>query len=776
MSREVDRAGRTRPPPDRRRRRREPARDGRDPDPAVLGRIEPAGARRRARRRRASGVRPRPRSSAASSGSADRRRRRRPRPTTASSGSSPGPSSWRRPSSSRRPDSGPRPSRRSSSCSRSPACSSSSSTTCCRPTRSGPAKFVVEGSVAITVATLLVALTGGAASPFFFAFPLIVGGAALVVSPTITVALTAAAGARLRARGHRRVDARAASGRPPWPSSAINLTALVLLAYVALVIARAQRRARDAAIRLSTVDSLTGLFNRTFFFAAIDREIARSARSGRGFCLLMMDLDELKSINDRLGHFQRRPRPARRRRGHHPGRPPDRHGRPLRRRRVRRPPARDRPDRRVRPGREDPASASATSSLDLPGHRTAAVAVDRGRQLPGRRPDRGRADHQRRRRDVRLEAGRQGPRDRRPDAAAGATRLAGVASPGERHRPPSAVPRPGLLDARHPRRLAHPVARPDADERADLPDRDVRLGRRRGARAGSPPTPGPASPTAGSPTRRRARSARPTRSWPAARPGSPSPRGWAPSMPRSPRCSASGDRVVAPTAIYGSTRAQLLRTFGGFGVRVDMRRHDRPRRGGRRARRGADAGPLRGDDRQPDDRDRRPRRAGRARPSARRDATSSTTPSPRRTSAGRSSSARTSSSSRRRSSSAATATSSRGSPPGPRERIGAVRARPDRHRRDARPARCVPRPARHPDPRHPGPAPRRDRRGTGARGSSVRTAWRGSCIPGLDEPSPARRRAAPVPARRGRRDARLRGRRGPRRPAGRSSTRCGSPS
>jgi methionine-gamma-lyase len=31
----------------------------------------------------------------------------------------------------------------------------------------------------------------------------------------------------------------------------------------------------------------------------------------------------------------------------------------------------------------------------------------------------------------------------------------------------------------------------------------------------------------------------------------------------------AGDRVVAPIAIYGSTRAQLLRTFGGFGVRVD---------------------------------------------------------------------------------------------------------------------------------------------------------------------------------------------------------------
>src|SRR5688572_15395117 len=57
----------------------------------------------------------------------------------------------------------------------------------------GPAKFGVEGSVAITVATLLVALTGGVQSPFFFTYPLIVGGAALVVSPPITVGLTATA-------------------------------------------------------------------------------------------------------------------------------------------------------------------------------------------------------------------------------------------------------------------------------------------------------------------------------------------------------------------------------------------------------------------------------------------------------------------------------------------------------------------------------------------------------------------------------------------------------
>jgi diguanylate cyclase (GGDEF)-like protein len=166
----------------------------------------------------------------------------------------------------------------------------------------GPAKFVVEGSVAITVATLLVALTGGQASPFFFAFPLIVGGAALVVRPPITVALTAAA-----AIGYVLAVLAGSAPGSIGPATAatvgLNLTALILLAYVAMVIARAQRRTRDAAIRLSTVDSLTGLFNRTFFFAALEREIARSARSGRGFCLLMMDLDELKAINDRVGHY-----------------------------------------------------------------------------------------------------------------------------------------------------------------------------------------------------------------------------------------------------------------------------------------------------------------------------------------------------------------------------------------------------------------------------------------------------------------------------------------
>jgi diguanylate cyclase (GGDEF)-like protein len=166
----------------------------------------------------------------------------------------------------------------------------------------GPARYILEGTAALIGAALLVALTGGATSPFFFAFPLVVAGAALVVPGRVTVILTIIAGMAYAVAVLAGSDA-GSLGPTALALVTVNLTALVLLAFVAMVIGREQRRARDAAIRLSTVDPLTGLFNRTFFFAAIDREIARSARSGRGFCLLMMDVDELKTINDRVGHF-----------------------------------------------------------------------------------------------------------------------------------------------------------------------------------------------------------------------------------------------------------------------------------------------------------------------------------------------------------------------------------------------------------------------------------------------------------------------------------------
>jgi diguanylate cyclase (GGDEF)-like protein len=158
----------------------------------------------------------------------------------------------------------------------------------------------LQGALALAFASSLVALTGGFESPFAFIFPLIVGAGALLVAPRIALILAILATAAYLSAGL--IDNQnPATG--PLVQMAVNLTGLFLLAYIGASVGREQRRARDAAIRMSTVDALTGLYNRSFFFTALEREIARGDRSGRAFCLVMLDLDDLKSVNDRYGHL-----------------------------------------------------------------------------------------------------------------------------------------------------------------------------------------------------------------------------------------------------------------------------------------------------------------------------------------------------------------------------------------------------------------------------------------------------------------------------------------
>lgn len=53
---------------------------------------------------------------------------------------------------------------------------------------------------------------------------------------------------------------------------------------------------------LAATDALTGLGNRRFFTQKLDEEIARSERYGHHLSLIMLDLDNFKLINDKLGH------------------------------------------------------------------------------------------------------------------------------------------------------------------------------------------------------------------------------------------------------------------------------------------------------------------------------------------------------------------------------------------------------------------------------------------------------------------------------------------
>jgi len=64
-----------------------------------------------------------------------------------------------------------------------------------------------------------------------------------------------------------------------------------------------QRALEDHLRRQASSDSLTGLANHRRLFELLQAEICRSKRTEREFSLLLLDLDGLKEINDRLGHL-----------------------------------------------------------------------------------------------------------------------------------------------------------------------------------------------------------------------------------------------------------------------------------------------------------------------------------------------------------------------------------------------------------------------------------------------------------------------------------------
>lgn len=59
---------------------------------------------------------------------------------------------------------------------------------------------------------------------------------------------------------------------------------------------------RDTLRHQSTVDPLTGLYNRRFFDESLKRELARAQRSRSVCSVVMVDLDHFKRINDTYGH------------------------------------------------------------------------------------------------------------------------------------------------------------------------------------------------------------------------------------------------------------------------------------------------------------------------------------------------------------------------------------------------------------------------------------------------------------------------------------------
>jgi len=69
-------------------------------------------------------------------------------------------------------------------------------------------------------------------------------------------------------------------------------------AVAAIENARSYSDARELSIR----DGLTGAYNHRHFQESLQKELGRAERQGRPLTMLMLDIDDFKSINDRYGH------------------------------------------------------------------------------------------------------------------------------------------------------------------------------------------------------------------------------------------------------------------------------------------------------------------------------------------------------------------------------------------------------------------------------------------------------------------------------------------
>lgn len=58
----------------------------------------------------------------------------------------------------------------------------------------------------------------------------------------------------------------------------------------------------ESVYQMMTQDSLTGAWNRRYLDDVLKREICHHKRTGQPICLLMIDLDHFKTINDEHGH------------------------------------------------------------------------------------------------------------------------------------------------------------------------------------------------------------------------------------------------------------------------------------------------------------------------------------------------------------------------------------------------------------------------------------------------------------------------------------------
>jgi len=162
-----------------------------------------------------------------------------------------------------------------------------------------PVGFYAAALGGIPALTMMQAYSGGAASPY----------AILMMMPMIWFGIQTSdreLGAGLGILAACCYLPMLTFGSPAYPVSWGDATLLLLVGgTVALslrALTRETQKLNTRLVRDATLDDLTGLLNRRGWRMTAERELARATREGTHVGLLLLDLDNLKEINDTRGH------------------------------------------------------------------------------------------------------------------------------------------------------------------------------------------------------------------------------------------------------------------------------------------------------------------------------------------------------------------------------------------------------------------------------------------------------------------------------------------
>jgi diguanylate cyclase (GGDEF)-like protein len=162
--------------------------------------------------------------------------------------------------------------------------------------------FVAWSAFSCVFAATVAAFDGGLHSPLaaFVLLPIVYASLAYPARAVVGIGLVGAVSA----------SAAALTRGSTFAETIVFVGVIAMVTLVCATVTRS-RRAQQAArreltarlVEMATRDGLTGCLNHRTFYEALETELARAVRYELGISLLVIDVDDFKSINDTLGHL-----------------------------------------------------------------------------------------------------------------------------------------------------------------------------------------------------------------------------------------------------------------------------------------------------------------------------------------------------------------------------------------------------------------------------------------------------------------------------------------